>query len=73
MPRQPDRPPQARRALITAAGLCALTSVVLSGGPVTAGTAVAGTAGGQAGTTLPVRLTILNVSPSYLTAKGPVV
>src|SRR5512146_1106483 len=89
MPRPSDHPPcpasrpwarrpwswQHRgRALAALAGLCALAAAVAGGGPAAAGVAgAAGTAGQSAGSALPVSLTILNVSPDYLTAKQPVV
>ena len=57
--------------LAALAGVCALAAAVAGGGPAAA--AVAGAAGQSAGSALPVSLTILNVSPDYLTAKHPVV
>lgn len=57
--------------LAALAGVCALAAAVAGGGPAAA--EVAGAAGQSAGSALPVSLTILNVSPDYLTAKHPVV
>ena len=86
MPRPPDSSPcpagrpwarQPRswqhwgRVLAALAGVCALAAAVASGGPAAA--AAAGATGQSAGSALPVSLTILNVSPDYLTAKHPVV
>jgi uncharacterized protein DUF6049 len=80
MPRPPDHPPCPGRpraarlrgpVLAVLASLCALAAAVAGGGPAAAG--VAGAAGQSAGSALPVSLTILNVSPDYLTAKHPVV
>ena len=80
MPRPPDHPPcpgrprAARfrgRVPAVLASLCALAAAVAGGGPAAAG--VAGATGQSAGSALPVSLTILNVSPDYLTAKHPVV
>ena len=76
MLRPPDHPPCPAgrpwaRVLAALAGVFALAAAVAGGGPAAA--EVAGAAGQSAGSALPVSLTILNVSPDYLTAKHPVV